>query len=874
MPALAFVAAGAAAAGVALTAVPSQAATAPHRPALAPASHHADAVQAPRGAATKHLGKAALSQVRARQRQLAARQAPSFAKAGVKTFTVNTTTDSDLANPTGTGCHDASTGDCSLRAAVDAANNLKAPVKIVLGKRTYTLTLATALTVTNPAGTSIVGKGANKTSIKGDGSGVFYIASAASAPGGVLFLSDAKVTGGSTTYGGGFYLYDSSAAELVLDNAVVSGNTATSDGGGLYASSYNSIYATDTRFTNNVAPDGAGLYDYWGDVSFRNVTISGNHTTAGADGYGAGIYSYYGVLQMKGGSISDNTAGDSAHEGAAGAIYSEYGTVSLTGVHVDHNTADDQGYAGAIYTDYSSVQVNGGTISHNQAVGADSSGGAIYVEYGSQLDLTDVTMAGNKVGAGPTSGDGGGAIYLYGEDYGNQTNIDHAKITGSNASAIYGYAEYGQVDLSITHSTLSDNHNNAHNGMSGYGCGGAICTYNYYAGVNLVMSHDKVTNNSGVGDYGAGAVGIFGYEYGGSSVNLAHNLFQKNTSGPGGYGGAVGIFNDGEYAPISVRSQSNKFVANTAGTSGGYGVGGALSLYYYATITDKGSTFSKNVAAGDGAYGGAVDNYAYQSARFTGTKFTGNRAGNKNGGEGYGGAMFGYNEAGATLSKVTMSGNRAASYGGGYYSDDYGLSIQQSTISGNTAGTSNSAGYGGGIYDGDSPMTIDNSTIANNQALSISGTPGYGGGIYQDESPTDVRYSTVSGNVAKKGGGIYAGEEGGNLVSSIVVGNKSSKHGSENDCTSTSAAAKLHSLGGNVLGQGGCVVARQGSDKVTKHAGLKKLAHNGGPTETMALKKTSPAMGRGTLQIPSTDQRGHKRPSKHADAGAYQHQKG
>jgi hypothetical protein len=57
---------------------------------------------------------------------------------------------------------------------------------------------------------------------------------------------------------------------------------------------------------------------------------------------------------------------------------------------------------------------------------------------------------------------------------------------------------------------------------------------------------------------------------------------------------------------------------------------------------------------------------------------------------------------------------------------------------------------------------------------------------------------------------------------------------------------------------------------VTKHAGLKKLAHNGGPTETMALSGKSPAIGRATFQVPSTDQRGHSRPSKHADAGAFE----
>lgn len=862
---LAFVASGAliTGAGLALTAVPATAAT---------PTHH-DAHRHPQAAGVKPLTGAQLQQVRARQSRMLeqSRTAPAFRKAAAKTFTVNTTQDTSLANPAGTRCLDAG-GKCSLRAAVDAANNLKAPVRIVLGKRTYTLSSATELTVTNPAGTSIDGQGASRTVIKGAGSRVFYVDGATGAAGGLLYLTDAKVTGGTSSDGGGIYLYASSGApSLVLDGVVVSGNAATGYGGGLYAYEYNSVYATDTRFLNNVAPNGGAVYSDWSNLTFRNVTMSGNHSPAGVSGDGGAFYNYYGVIRMQGGSISDNTAGDATSTGEGGGIWDEYGNLSLTGVHVDGNTANNTGEGGAMYLSYDMVSVQGGSMSQNRAHGTYSSGGALYIEEGAQVDLHGVTMKGNRMDAPYGDGYGGGAIYVAAEYYGNQLTIDRSTITGSNGSAVYAEAYYGEADVSITRSTLSGNHNNAGNGMDGYGCGGAVCAYNdEYAGVNLTMSGNKIEHNSGVGDYGAGAVMVYGYYYGGTTVVLRGNLFANNVAGAGGYGGAVGVYNDDEYDPISVRSQSNRFIANTAGTSASVGYGGALSLYYYATLTDQGSTFSKNVAVGDGAYGGAVNNESYQSARFTGTTFTGNRAGQKGGGDGYGGALYSYDEAGTTLTKVTMSGNRAASTGGAVYTYDYGLSVDQSTISGNTAGTSHSAGYGGGIYNADAPLAIDNSTIANNQALSISGTPGQGGGIYQDESPFDLRYTTVSGNVAKQGGGLYLGAAGGNVVSSIVAGNRQAAHGAEGDCTTGSSAYRLHSLGGNVLGQRGCVVATQGSDKVTRHAGLKKLAHNGGPTETMALSAKSPAVGRATFQVPSTDQRGHKRPSRNADAGAYE----
>ena len=90
------------------------------------------------------------------------------------------------------------------------------------------------------------------------------------------------------------------------------------------------------------------------------------------------------------------------------------------------------------------------------------------------------------------------------------------------------------------------------------------------------------------------------------------------------------------------------------------------------------------------------------------------------------------------------------------------------------------------------------------------------------------------------------------------------------DCTATDPSYKLKSLGGNVLGQKSCVSGLQGSDKVSRNARLGTLQDNGGPTKTMAISAKSPAVGRASYLIPGSDQRGHQRPGKHADAGAYE----
>jgi fibronectin-binding autotransporter adhesin len=866
VPAVAVVATGMTTAALALPLMTAEAAVPVHR-----AAAHA----APHGA---RLSTSELSQVRIRQQQMltTGRTAPTLSRTGSTTFTVNTVQDSDLANPAGTHCVDAATGKCSLRAAVNAANNLAKPVKIVLGSHTYTLSSGTELTVTNPAGTSIVGAGAGSTSVKGSGSRVFMVtqSGALGAADPLLFLTSLKVTGGtSPDYGGGIYLdYSSFAPTLVLDGVVISGNSATSYGGGIYNDDYATIYANNSRISNNVSQYGAGLYTYWTNTNFTNVDITGNHTPAGVSGGGAGWYNEYGVNRMKGGSISGNTAGDATDNGYGGAMYDEYGNTAFTKVHLDDNIANDAGYGGAIEAYYDLLQLTGGTMSHNRANGQYAEGGALYIEDGAQVDLQGVAMVGNKVTATDSDGYGGGAIYMYGYEYGNQLNITGSTISGSNAGAVYAYATYGQADITITKSTLNGNHNSSANGYSGYGCGGAVCAYTYdYGGVNLSMTANKLVGNTSTSSAanGSGAVSLYSYYYGSTTASFKGNLFEKNTAGAYGLGGAIGAYDVADSAPISIHSQSNTFVANKAGASGSAGLGGAVGLYYYSAFTDKGSTFSNNRAIGDGAYGGAFYSESYQSSRFTGSKFTGNAAGPATGGSGYGGAIYTEDEAGTTFNKVTVSGNTAASYGGGIYADTsaYSVSVEQSTISGNTAGNSTSDGTGGGIYSGESVLSLENSTIADNRARGN----GYGGGVYANDGSTfGLRYTTVSGNLAKHGGGVYSDEPGGTLLSSIVSDNHKTAGGTESDCTFAIVDATFHSLGGNVIGQGSCVTATRSGDKVTKNPGLKSLANNGGPTKTMALTAKSPAIGRAMFQIPSTDQRGHGRPSKHADAGAFE----
>src|SRR3954452_20475625 len=128
MPSLAVVASGVIITGT-VAAAPATASGAK------PSAVHATRAAAAPTTDAKVPSKTQLAEIRNRQAKLAVRYGASltFAKATAKTFTVNTTTDTSLNNPASTHCIDTA-GKCSLRAAVEAANNLTVPVRIVLGK--------------------------------------------------------------------------------------------------------------------------------------------------------------------------------------------------------------------------------------------------------------------------------------------------------------------------------------------------------------------------------------------------------------------------------------------------------------------------------------------------------------------------------------------------------------------------------------------------------------------------------------------------------------------------------------------------------------------------------------------------------------------
>ncbi len=339
------------------------------------------------------------------------------------------------------------------------------------------------------------------------------------------------------------------------------------------------------------------------------------------------------------------------------------------------------------------------------------------------------------------------------------------------------------------------------------------------------------------------------------------------------------------------------------------GSGGGLKNYGTATLTD--CTISGNSAN----IGGGVYNGSYANLTLTDCTVSDNSA------RSWGGGLF--NDGFATLTDCTLSGNSSGGAGGGVFNTgveyEMGvfpkLTLTDCTIGGNSAG-----GGGGGVFN-DATATLTDCTVSDNSSGST------GGGVF-NKGPANLTLTgcTVSGNTGVRAGGVgnYAGTStlidctvGGNyaaygggafnyyqeatliLIDCTVSGNNATDSGggvfsygtvnlTDTILAGNTSGSSASDIVGNVSGSfnligtggsGGLVNGVDGNIVLTSLSGLglAPLAKNGGPTQTIALLRGSPAIAAGVIaDYPgtttpiTTDQRGEPLDSPYPDMGAFQ----
>jgi CSLREA domain-containing protein len=443
-------------------------------------------------------------------------------------FTVTTTADAHDTNP-GDGRCAASTGQCTLRAAVEeaVAQPRGTAVSITLPAGTYPLTLGSLDFDGGPV--SVAGAGARAAVIEATGRfRVLEVGSAAT-----VTLSGVTITGGrpqGARYGGGVL----NTGHLQVIDSIVTANMATAGGG--IANAGGTVILSRSSVTGNTAPvyGGGGIQN----GGFRNVAgtveviasiVTGN--VSGGDGGGIlnGQNGRPGRPGRPATPVRSACAwiprcARSMHPGPAAPPAPGPPTAPgppaprglrlvVTGSRIDGNTGTNSG--AGIANDGGTAVVTGSTLNGNKA--ARSPGGGI-ANYG-PLTLLHDTLHGNQAAYG------GALEAAYAGTPGRQVVTD-SSLTGNTALA-GGAIDDGTDTLYVTASTLAGNSadlggaievqgaafvylrnstltgNSARPGAGGavdtYACGGGVVSYSTIAGntsgLNLPCSNLTVTGS-------------------------------------------------------------------------------------------------------------------------------------------------------------------------------------------------------------------------------------------------------------------------------------------------------------------------------------------------------------------------------------------
>jgi hypothetical protein len=302
--------------------------------------------------------------------------------------------------------------------------------------------------------------------------------------------------------------------------------------------------------------------------------------------------------------------------------------------------------------------------------GVNTNGGALFIDFGASVTLSNCTLAGNKaIGASGTAGTVGAD-----DPHGNGGN----GTSGTSGQPGFGGAVYNLGSLTILDCTFVTN--SASGGAGGAGGNGGA------GGDNLARG-----GHGGAGGNGAPAYG--GAIFNSNRLVILYSSIASNsvTGGDGGLGGVGGTNLAGRLPGLTA-----------SGGAAGLAVGGGICNF--GRMTDLGCLFQANTAkGGNSAAGGNQEN--------------GRGAAGPSGGEAVGGAIANAGSGGVTNS--TFYNNRAVGGNGGNGGDGSG-----SLPEGGNGGNGGNA-TGGAVGSLSGSLALAYCTVANSSA--IGGTNGVAG---------------------------------------------------------------------------------------------------------------------------------------------------
>jgi hypothetical protein len=597
-----------------------------------------------------------------------------------------------------------------------------------------------------------------------------------------LSIQGSEIVGNSGHRGGGIYLDEILPANLDLQNSMVSGNTASAEAGGIYASC-TAFNIVSSSFTNNKATTyGGGIAIFFTPTTISSTIFDHNSANLGGGIYAAGASrvaishsqltsndaASVGGAILYGGTraklmIEQSTISDNRAKNAGGI--SAGGTVSIISSTISGNVATERGGGIVASSASGSFRVQYSTIAQNSAT---VSGGGIRLGSGT-LSLEHSIVANNNSPQGADLFRDNGIVSatnsLIGYNDASTLNESTGNVPDVNGNLIGG-PTHGTIDPLL--GPLADN-------------GGPTMTHALLAGSPAINAGD-LSAVAGAGDVpqfdqrgepfgrvfnGRIDIGAFEYQQPSDLNLLVDTLVDEN---------------DGNYVrgDLSLREAvllANKWPSvdtirfdpalNSSGaakitlTQGVISIGGSLTIdgpgSKLLTIDASGNDPTPTLDDGRGtqvlSIGGAVD------VTLSGLTITGGDSSQR------GGAIFNKVAKSITLRDTVITGNATRAFGGGIYAGSTKLVIESSTISNNIAtGQSGSEAGGGGVFVRSGGLAVRDSLITGNSAL-------VGGGIYiggygrPPASDVSIERTTITGNQAfQNGGGIALRLSGGSLA--------------------------------------------------------------------------------------------------------------
>lgn len=678
-------------------------------------------------------------------------------------------------------------------------------------------------------------------------SGCTFTGNTAAGNGGAVSMAKGTITGSTftgnstTASGGAINSTASNAANLVVTNCTVTGNTAKT-GGGVYAPGKNYLTLDGCTVTGNTSTSNQG-HDVQMAGTATNLVVKTSSQPAVLDLYfrNTCTLDIEGVL-LDGSQLTCNwmvdmnripakavtfDSADAAKtnrqfiklvdslqetyhlEYTDGTDYRDYATLE-TGKQIDVAIVNGEYYSdfAAAMTAAGEASVASGEVVTVKLLESVQTSATIAIPSGANIIITDD----GETRTISRSADFSGRGVMFDLINGN-SSLEFVSTSGSNDDCkliIDGNnksSHSGNWAVVVVRETSTLTVNSGVKFTNNYSGGaGAVIRVENYNGAKLIANGGVFEGNTSDGNTG-GAINFLCT----STVSVVKNVVFKNNTST--YGGAViiqkgvtaefencsFIGNVATAAQGAICSDGNAIVTNCQFTDNvSTGDGGAMGVGGSATVTN--STFTGN----QGKNSGAIHVGKNGKATIEGGTFTGNQATN-----GYGGAISAW---GGTLNVTgaTFTGNSATASGGavlGYKGGASIVNLTDCTFTENTA-----AVQGGALAAWESMNTVVNCTFTNNSATA-------GGAIHLNNQATSklvVTGGTFTGNKANNGAGgaicasaknpqveisgasfskNTASGDGGAICASATVGVKVS------DCTFTENSAN----------QGGAITIPTGS---------------------------------------------------------------